>query len=126
MLVWLDQGSSKLGPKARSAIDQALQNDQLAVAAITFWEAAMLEKKGRLYLQQHPAAWRRDLLTMGVQEIAMDGAVGVMAAGLKDFHADPADRMIVATALRIGATLLTADERIMIWQEELSKEDTYR
>ena len=89
MLVWLDQGSSRLGPKAQSSIDEALRDDRLAVAVITFWEIVMLEKKGRLYLQQHPAAWRRDLLTMGLQEIPMDGAIGVAAAGLDGFHADP-------------------------------------
>ena len=83
----------------------------------------MLEKKGRLYLQQHPAAWRRDLLTMGLQEIPLDSAIGVAAAGLEGFHADPADRMIVATALRAGATLLTADERIFGWQSDLSRAD---
>lgn len=83
----------------------------------------MLEKKGRLYLQQHPAAWRRDLLTMGLEEIPMDGAIGVTAAGLEDLHADPADRMIVATALRIGATLTTADERILEWSSDLTRLD---
>lgn len=83
----------------------------------------MLEKKGRLYLQQHPAAWRRDLLTMGLQEIPLDGAIGVTAAGLDDFHADPADRMIVATALRVGATLVTADERILGWRQDFSQQN---
>lgn len=82
----------------------------------------MLEKKGRLYLQQHPAAWRRDLLTMGLQEIPMDGTIGVAAATLDNFHADPADRMIVATALQVSATLFTADQRMEEWPGELDRQ----
>ena len=36
-------------------------------------------------------------------------------AALHDFHADPADRFIMATALLHGATLITADDRILMW-----------
>ena len=45
-------------------------------------------------------------------EIAVDGGIGIHAVGLADFHADPADRLIVATALR-GHILATADEKIL-------------
>ena len=47
-------------------------------------------------------------------EIAVDGGIGIHAVGLADFHADPADRLIVATALR-GHVLATADEKILDW-----------
>ena len=41
----------------------------------------------------------------------MDGDIGIRASALTDFHADPADRIIVATAMG-GHRLVTADERI--------------
>ena len=47
-------------------------------------------------------------------EIAVDGEIGIHAVGLADFHADRADRLIVATALR-GHVLATADEKILDW-----------
>lgn len=40
----------------------------------------------------------------------------IRAAQLRSFHGDPADRMIVATALENGATLLTADSKILSWE----------
>jgi PIN domain nuclease of toxin-antitoxin system len=60
------------------------------------------------------------MLTMGLRVIPMDGVIGVAAAGPDDFHADPVDRMIVATMLRVGATLLTADERILRWSGDFN------
>jgi PIN domain nuclease of toxin-antitoxin system len=36
---------------------------------------------------------------------------------LIDFHGDPADRIIVATAMTLGIPLITADEKIIRWNE---------
>ena len=47
-LVWLWTGDYRLGPRARQAIDSALQSGELAVSAMTFWEVAMLRAKDRL------------------------------------------------------------------------------
>ena len=58
-------------------------------------------------------------------ELAVDGEIGVRAVALPDFHADPADRLIVATALR-GHLLITADERIRDWPGEVSRLDARR
>jgi PIN domain nuclease of toxin-antitoxin system len=42
---------------------------------------------------------------------------------LRDFHGDPADRLIVATALQLSATLTTADEKILNWKNLNLKQD---
>jgi len=52
ILIWLDQGNTSLGSQTREAIDRALQNNLLAVSAITFWEASMLQRKGRIQLPE--------------------------------------------------------------------------
>ena len=123
VLLWLDAGDPQLGAAARKAIDRALANDQLAVSAISFWESAMLQKRKRIRLHQPLSAWRAVLLESGLVEIAIDGEVGILAASLPDFHADPADRLIAATAAMHRATLCTADERILGWSGDLLRRD---
>ncbi|MDZ7752099.1 MAG: hypothetical protein U5S82_10630 [Gammaproteobacteria bacterium] len=48
---------------------------------------------------------------------------GSLAGALRNFHGDPADRMIVAAALRHGAELVTADRRILDWNGRLLRYD---
>ena len=67
-------------------------------------------------------SWRRELLGQGLIEIPVDGDIGIRANTLSDFHADPADRIIVATAL-YGHRLVTADERILAWGGSLARLD---
>ena len=67
-------------------------------------------------------SWRMDLLREGLIEIPVDGDIGIRANALADFHADPADRIIVATAMG-GHRLVTADERILAWDGSLARLD---
>jgi len=114
-LVWLDTGNKLLGVQAIKAMDQALADNALAVSAITFWEVAMLSNKGRLTLAFSPEVWRKELIDQGLIELPMDGNTGIRAAELRAFHGDPADRIIVATALSTGSSLITADKKILDW-----------
>ena len=82
----------------------------------------MLHEKGRLTLSNDLASWRRTLLGEGLVEIAVDGEIGIRANELADFHGDPADRIIVATALG-GHRLVTSDRRILDWPGNLSRLD---
>lgn len=126
VLVWLDEGSPRLGRVARSKIDQALVAENLAVATISFWEIAMLSEKKRLTLQLELAAWRSELLQAGLAEIPLDGGTALLAGQLTDFHGDPADRMIVASALARQMTLVTADEKLLTWPHLPQKLDARR
>ena len=82
----------------------------------------MLKAAGRIEFPEEVALWRREQLTQGMVEIAVDGEIGIHAVGLADFHADPADRIIVATALR-GHRLVTADGNILDWSGKVSRLD---
>lgn len=53
------------------------------------------------------------VLDRGIEEIVVDGKIAIMATRLSGTHADPADRIVVATALERGATLITADAKIL-------------
>ena len=125
VMLWLRLGERELGAEARAEIDRAWQSGEVAVSAISFWEVAMLKAKGRIIFPEDVAQWRREQLAQGMVEIAVDGEIGVHAVGLADFHADPADRLIVATALR-GHLLATADGNILDWTGNVSRLDARR
>ena len=89
---------------------------------MTFWEVAMLGSKGRLDFPEDVGLWRRERLGQGLAEIPVDGEIGIRANALPGFHADPADRIIVATA-QAGHRLVTGDERILAWGGNLARLD---
>ncbi len=122
VLIWLDEGSDRLGARARKLIDATFREESLAVSAMTWWEAAMLQSKGRVELPP-VRGWYRDLMDAGLMEIPMDGETGMVSVELEGFHGDPADRIIVATAMLRGATLMTADEKILGWSGLLDRCD---
>ncbi len=122
VLVWYRGGESKLGRRARSAVDLAVSSGEAAVSAITFWELAMLVAKGRMSLPDDVRRWRRLNLGQGVSEIPVDGEIGARAGSLAGLHGDPADRIIVATAME-GHRLVTADQRILDWEGPLPRLD---
>ena len=80
----------------------------------------MLNAKGRIRLDEDVLTWRRRQLEQGMIEIAIDGEIGIRAVALEKFHPDPADRIIVATALA-GRRLATADSRILGWSGQLNR-----
>ena len=113
VLVWLDQGSERLGKKARRMIEQSHQKEEVAIAAVSFWEIGMLIEHGRLRFAGSLAEWRVSLLNSGFVELPADGKVALAAASLKGFSGDPVDRLISATALNQKARLVTADDRLL-------------
>ena len=83
----------------------------------------MLIQKGRFELPEGLANWRRDVLNRGLIEVQVDGEIGLTAGLLTYEHGDPADRLIVATAICSGATLLTADRLILGWDGPFTRQD---
>ena len=123
--LWLRAGDAKLGPIARAEIERAWQAEEVAMSAMSFWEMAMLREKGRIEYPDDVSRWRLEQLRQGLIEIPMDGDIGIRANGLPDFHADPADRIIVSTAMN-GHQLVTADRRILDWPGDLRRLDATR
>jgi PIN domain nuclease of toxin-antitoxin system len=116
VLVRYLMGDKKLGRRSLAAIDKALAGNELFVSAISFWEVAMLVERGRLQIDATVAAFRTLALRHGILEEPLDGEIGIAAAELPDSHADPADRMLVATAILRGLTLVTADDTLLNWK----------
>ena len=86
----------------------------------------MLVRSGRLGLAVAVAEWRRRALDLGIIEASVTGQIGILAGELDGLPGDPADRIITATALLRGHTLLTADQRILEWSGQLARHDARR
>jgi len=123
VVLWLASGSDRLGRRARRAIDSNLRHDEVIAPAVVFWEVAMQVAKGRVKLPEPTAAFRRRTLGLGVRECPLDGTVAIAAAELAGLHGDPADRFIAATALSLGATLMTGDGALLAWRGPVRLQD---
>lgn len=109
--IWWSAESSRLSSRARSAIEQA---DAVGVCAISCWETAMLVAKGRLRLDRDALVFVRQALSLPrVELLPLTPEAAVAAAGLAaQFPGDPADRMIAATAIGMGAPVVSKDARM--------------
>jgi PIN domain nuclease of toxin-antitoxin system len=121
VLVWLIDGNDRLGNASRQLIDITWQSDLISVSAITFWEIALLQEKGRIELPEPVVDWRQHVLDEGVTEVPVSGDIGIASVMLRDFHSDPADRIITATAIMTSAQLVTADTNILSWTGDLKR-----
>jgi PIN domain nuclease of toxin-antitoxin system len=124
--VWFTDGHERLGKQSKTLISQAVQESRLYVSAVSFWEVAMLSQKQRLQLTLSVMEWRNKLLTNGFRERPLTGEIAILATQLPDFHADPADRFITATAVLAEAILVTADNLILNWSGALHRQDAQR
>jgi PIN domain nuclease of toxin-antitoxin system len=115
VLIWLSEGSPRLGDASRALVEAAIANEEACFASISMWEVALLSAKGRLSLGISTEIWRGEMIESGFKEVAMDGPIGVEAANLTDLHRDPADRIIVATTINLRAQLVTADQKLIDW-----------
>ena len=109
--IWWASDPERLTKRARKACERS---DALAVSAISVWEVAMLVAHGRLGLDRDVMRWVEQALGLPrVQLEPLTPAVSILSTRLPgEAHPDPADRIILATALEIGASIATKDRRL--------------
>jgi PIN domain nuclease of toxin-antitoxin system len=115
VLLWWVGGSSLL-PKAHDrVIKRASDASPLWVSDISLWEIATLVELGRIQLHLPLRDWLEAATAPPlVRRVGVTPAIATEVAALPStFHRDPADRILVATARVLGATLLTKDRRIV-------------
>ena len=112
-LVWQLNADAKIGRRARARLERALAREELCVSAVTFWEISLLVSRARLRLDGTATHFRWRVLEMGIRELAVGGAVALQAAALAPMLVDSVDCFVAATALTHGATLMTADARLL-------------
>ena len=112
--IWWISNPEKLSTNAANAIETAVKENGIIISSISTWEMALLIKKGRLNLSIDVRDWVRKTENLPfVRFIAVDNTISLRSLSLPgDFHPDPADRIITATALTIAAPLVTKDEKI--------------
>jgi PIN domain nuclease of toxin-antitoxin system len=110
---WLTPGSP-LSEQDRAALDKAAARERLCLAAISLWEAQILHAKERIMFPVPFSEWLRRTATPDVLNLLpLDIEVVLALDALpRRFHGDPADRLIVATALVHGLALATHDKDI--------------
>jgi len=112
--VWWVSKPEKLSRKQRTAIDRARNSggDTLLLSIISGWEVGLLFQAGRLRFPVQLEAWlERAMSIPGIEMAPLTIPIIAGAARLNSLR-DPADMLIVATALHYGAPLLTSDARI--------------
>jgi PIN domain nuclease of toxin-antitoxin system len=115
VLVWWLEGSDRLLPQHARIIDDAIAaGGTLHLSAISLWEVATLVSLGRVQLTRPVREWLEMASAPPLVALApLTPTVAAEVAALPDsFHRDPGDRIIVATARVLGATVLTCDRRI--------------
>jgi PIN domain nuclease of toxin-antitoxin system len=114
--LWLDSGDGRLRPQTRARIDGCWQNGgTICLSAISVWEIALLVDTGRIELDLPIEAWiRRFLQRPGIEPVPLGHRAGLRSYELHHLeHRDPADRLLIATAIELGCPLVTYDETIL-------------
>ncbi|NTJ67602.1 type II toxin-antitoxin system VapC family toxin [Agrobacterium rhizogenes] len=120
VLIWAMHDDPRLSTRARELIDETTSRSRILVSAITPWEVAMLAEKGRIALGDDVGRWLAMALALpGLQLAPIEPQIAVDSVRLPgEFHADPTDRIIVATARFHRIPLLTADQAIIHYGEK--------
>ena len=111
--------TERLSRAAISAIRGAELQGRLRVPLISIWEVGMLEKRGRVALPLNINKWVEEALGKpGVSLAELTPEILLESVHLPgELHGDPADRMIVATARVLGATILTKDRQLIEYSQ---------
>ena len=112
--IWFASNPEILSRKAKKAVDLAVRKKSVLVSSISVWEVALLVKKKRLELSMDVADWiaKSENLPF-IQFIPVSNSIALKSVNLPPpLHPDPADRIIIATALSAGAPIVTKDKNI--------------
>lgn len=113
--LWWLNNPEDLSPAARSRIEQSMKSRSVHVSTISTWEVAMLVAKGWLRLSMDVNDWvvKTEALPF-LHFVPVTNQIALKSVSLPgDIHPDPADRIIIATAMVHGGTLITRDEKIL-------------
>jgi PIN domain nuclease of toxin-antitoxin system len=116
--VWWVHGDERL-TASQLEIIQANEKDVVGVSAISLWEIAKLVERGRLELPVPLEKWFEQALSYpGIHILELTPEIVIESTHLPgEFHRDPADQIIVATARVLHCALVTSDERILNYSE---------
>jgi PIN domain nuclease of toxin-antitoxin system len=118
IFLWLLNGSPRLSKENRERIENSINSGgRICISAISVWETAMLENKGRIILTQPIGKWLEQALKLSsAKTMELSAEILLDSCNLPgDFQSDPADRMIAATSRINNIPLITQDEQILLY-----------
>ena len=113
--IWFISKPEVLSKRAMKAVSAAVKEKSVLISSISAWEVALLVVKKRLKLSLDVTDWiaKSERLPF-IQFIAVSNSIAIKSANLpQPLHPDPADRIIIATALSAGAPLVTKDKKLL-------------
>ncbi|MDA0987729.1 MAG: type II toxin-antitoxin system VapC family toxin [Chloroflexi bacterium] len=115
--IWWVSSPNMLSEYCKRAIQVASEEGQIYVSSISVWEVAHLVKRGRLELTMDVDDWLRHGEALPeIHFVPVSHNIALKSVHLPDFPStDPADRIVVATALALGAPLVTMDEHMQAY-----------
>jgi PIN domain nuclease of toxin-antitoxin system len=113
--IWFISNPENLSKQAEKAVNKAVKDKSVLISSISAWELALLVKKKRLKLTLEVTDWiaKSERLPF-MQFVPVTNSIAVKSVNLPTLlHPDPADRIIIATALSAGAPLITKDRKLL-------------
>jgi len=109
--VWVRWVDSYVNPLPASLVEQIESADALAISAVSCWEVAWLHRRGRMTLKLPLEVWIDNALQgSDVVCLPVDRHVALRSAEMPEHHRDPADRLIIATAVEHQAYIESLDQ----------------
>lgn len=106
-LLWLATGG---GPLSAGVLERIEAAPVVHVSAISGFEIGLKHREGKLILPALPGLWFDSVLHHhGLQVLPLSLAICLEATQLPLVHRDPCDRLIIATAVAHGLTIVTGD-----------------
>ncbi len=119
--LWTVQGArERMSEPAVQSVEEASRRGAILISAISVWEVAMLEARGRIRLSRSVSEWTAAALRgPGVRLLELTPEIAIHSTRLPgDVHGDAANRILIASARVAGATLVTADESILSYAQQ--------
>jgi PIN domain nuclease of toxin-antitoxin system len=113
--IWFISNPDLLSKRAKKAVNAAVKDKSLLISSISAWEIALLVAKKRIKLTLDVTDWiaKSESLPF-IQFLPVTNSIAVKSVNLPlPLHPDPADRIIIATALSVGAPLVTKDKKLL-------------
>jgi PIN domain nuclease of toxin-antitoxin system len=109
--LWAITDDTRLSESARRILDD--DEDDLYLSAASVWEITTKAARGRLALEEAPAALiPRQREALWLAALPIDDETALATGRLPRIHGDPFDRLLVAHAIQHGLTILTPDRTI--------------
>jgi PIN domain nuclease of toxin-antitoxin system len=110
-LLWLVSQQESLSIQAKNAIQK--QAGSIFISAVSAFEIGIKCIKKQLILPMSADLWFQQVLELhGIEVLSIDYKIALRSTQLPELHRDPADRMIIATALTHHLSIVTPDSHI--------------